>query len=129
MEQPQRRVNLSPWDVVYAVSMAIACLIAYWLMTFGLARLVDAPTDYLGGMWAAIAAVFVFRETRPESLSAAIARLLATCVSFALCLPYLLVFPSTPIGMAALLAVGSVLMMLLGRRDEIITTAITTGAV
>ena len=33
-----------------------------------------------------------------------------------------------PCSMAALLAIGTVLMALLGRRDDIITTAITTAA-
>jgi uncharacterized membrane protein YccC len=83
----------------------------------------------LGGMWAVVATVFVFRETRHDSLSAGIARLIATGVSFALCLPYLWIFPFTPVGMAILLGVGTVAMMLLGRRDDIITTAITTTVV
>jgi uncharacterized membrane protein YgaE (UPF0421/DUF939 family) len=80
--------------------MAIACLISYWIMTHLLSRFVDKPSDFLGGMWAVVATLFVFRGTRVESLSAGIARLIATCVSFALCLAYLVVFPFTPVGMA-----------------------------
>jgi uncharacterized membrane protein YgaE (UPF0421/DUF939 family) len=109
--------------------MAVASLIAYWAMTYGLSRIVDRPTDLLGGMWAAVATLFVFRETRLGSLSAGIARLIATCVSFALCLLYLWIFSFTPVGMAALLAIGTVIMMLLDRRGDIITTAITTAVV
>jgi hypothetical protein len=67
-----KEAKLSAWDVVYALNMAIACLIAYWITTHVL---------------------FVFRETRVRGLSAGFARLVATCVSFALCLFYLLLFP------------------------------------
>jgi hypothetical protein len=52
---------------------------------------------------ATVATVFVFRGTRVDSLSAGIARLIATCVSFALCLAYLVVLPFHPVGLAALL--------------------------
>src|ERR1700722_20104933 len=34
--------------------------------------LVDMPTGFLGGMWAVIATVFVFRDTRAHSVSAGI---------------------------------------------------------
>jgi uncharacterized membrane protein YccC len=121
--------KLSSWDVVYALNMAIACLITYWIMTHILSRFVDGPTDLLGGMWAVVATVFVFRDTRLRSLSAGIARLIATCVSFALCLLYLLLFPFTPVGMAALIAIGTLVITLLGRRDDIVTVGITTVVV
>jgi len=124
-----KNLTLSLWDVVYALNMAIACLITYWIMTHILSRFVDESTDFLGGMWAVVATVFVFRETRLQSLSAGIARLIATCVSFALCLLYLLLFPFTPVGMAALIAIGTVVIALLGRRDEIVTVGITTAVV
>jgi len=80
-------------------------------------------------MWAVVATLFVLRETRVESLSAGIARLIATSVSFALCLAYLVVFPFTPVGMAALLGLGTVIMTWLDRRGDIITTGITTAVV
>src|ERR1700757_3829896 len=108
-----KSLMLSSWDVVYAVNMAIACLITYWIMTHSLSRFVDRPSDFLGGMWAVAATVFVFRETRLRSLSAGIGRLIATCVSFALCLLYLLIFPFTPVGMAALIGTGTVAITLL----------------
>jgi uncharacterized membrane protein YccC len=119
--------KLSSWDVAYALNMAIACLITYWIMTHTLSRFVTS--DLLGGMWAVVATVFVFRETRLRSLSAGIARLIATCVSFALCLLYLLLFPFTPVGMAALIGLGTLVMSLLGRRDDIVTVGITTVVV
>ena len=124
-----KNLRLSSWDVVYALNMAIACLITYWIMTHTLSRFVDVPSDFLGGMWAVAATVFVFRETRLRSLSAGTARLIATCVSFALCFLYLLLFPFTPVGMAVLIAVGTVVMALLGRRDDIVTVGITTVVV
>src|SRR6202011_2572006 len=106
------------------LEMAIACAISYWLITYGLAPFVDRASDFLGGMWATVATVFVFRDTRANSLSAGLARLIATCVSFALCLLYLSLFPFQPAGMAALIGVGTVIMMLLGRREDIVTTGI-----
>jgi uncharacterized membrane protein YgaE (UPF0421/DUF939 family) len=121
--------KLSSWDVAYALNMAIACLITYWIMTHTLSRFVDESSDFLGGMWAVVATVFVFRETRLGSLSAGIARLIATCVSFALCLLYLSLFPFTPVGMAALIAIGTLVMALLGRREDIVTVGITTAVV
>jgi uncharacterized membrane protein YccC len=121
--------TLSSWDAFYALNMGIACLITYWIITPTLSRFVDESSDFLGGMWAVVATVFVFRETRLRSLSAGIARLIATCVSFALCLLYLLLFPFTPVGMAALIALGTLIMALLGRRDDIVTVGITTVVV
>lgn len=124
-----RHTRLSLWDFAYAVAMAVASLIAYWAMTFGLSHIVDRDSDFLGGMWAAVAAIFVFRDTQQGSLAAGLARLIATGVSFALCLPYFVLFPFTPVGMAAVLALGTIIMMVLGRREDILTTAITTVVV
>jgi uncharacterized membrane protein YccC len=119
----------STWDVVYSLNMALACLITYWIITYLLSEFVDQASDFLGGMWAVVAVVFVFRDTRSRALFAGIARLIATCVSFALCLPYLLVFPFTAVGLATLLGMGTLVMALLGRRDDIVTTGITTTVV
>jgi uncharacterized membrane protein YccC len=121
--------KLSTWDFFYALDMAIACLMSYSIITHVLAPFVVTPDALLGGMWAAVATVFVFRETRVDSLSAGIARLIATCVSFALCLAYLVVLPFHPVGLAALLGMGTAIMLYLGRRDDIVTTGITTVVV
>jgi uncharacterized membrane protein YgaE (UPF0421/DUF939 family) len=125
----KRLEPLSAWDVAYSVNMAIACLISYWIMTNALSGLVGSASDYLGGMWATAATIFVFRDTHEASLSAGAQRFMATCVSFALCLIYLWIFPFEAVGMAAVLGIGTLIMMKLGRRDEIITTAITTAVV
>lgn len=121
--------KLTPWELAYAVDMATACGISYAIITQVLVRFVDRPDDLLGGMWAAVATIFVFRESRESSLSAGRARLIATGVSFALCLVYLLIFPFTPLGMIVVIGAGTIVMMLLGRSDDIVTTGITTAVV
>lgn len=126
MKKPE---PLSAWDVAYSVDMAIACLISYGIMTYALSTAVDSANDYLGGMWAAVATVFVFRDSRDGSLSAGVERFIATCVSFALCLLYLSLFPFTPVGMAIVIGLGTPIMIMLGRRDDIVTTGITTSVV
>ena len=125
----RNRRKVSPADMIYALEMTIACAISYWITTSGLTGFVDKSSDFLGGMWAVVATVFVFRDTRINSLSAGLARFIATCVSFALCLLYLLLFPFQVWGMAVLIGVGTVVMMLLGRREDIVTTGITTAVV
>jgi uncharacterized membrane protein YccC len=114
----------SAWDFVYAIAMAIACLVSYAVMTELLH--LQGRADLVGAMWAAVSTAFVFRDSRQHSLSAGVGRLIATCVSFALCLPYLWLIPPNVTGMAILLAVGTLAMVLLDRRDDIITTAVTT---
>jgi uncharacterized membrane protein YccC len=129
--------RLSAYNIVYSIAMALACLISFWIMTHLLNTVVVRDDDLLGGMWAAVAAAFVFRDTGrarglvfPDtgraSFSAGVARLVATSVSFALCLVYLSLARPSASGMALVLAVGTVVLILIGRRDEIITTAITT---
>ena len=122
-------VRLSSWDVAYALNMAIACVISYWVMTHALSHVIGRNDDLLGGMWAAVATVFVFRSAREESLSAGAARLIATLVSIALCLAYLWFLPFTVAGFGALIAMGTLIMMLFDRRGDIVTTGITTAVV
>jgi uncharacterized membrane protein YccC len=123
------RETSSTRDVFYALDMALACLISYSVTTRVLAPFVAEPDAFLGGMWATVATVFVFREARASSWSAGVSRLIATGVSFALCLVYLLVLPFHPVGLAALLAAGTLILMALDRRDDIVTTGITTTVV
>src|SRR5882757_11451537 len=114
----------SEWDIVYAIAMATACLVSYAVMTELLH--LQGRADLVGSMWAAVSTAFVFRDSRQHSLSAGAGRLIATCVSFALCLLYLWLFPANVAGMTILLAVGTLVMQLLDRREDIITTAVTT---
>jgi len=116
----------SAWDIVYSIAMALACIISYAMMMELLNVAVEGRADLVGGMWAAVSTAFVFRDSRQHSFSAGADRLIATCVSFALCLPYLWLIPPNVAGMAILLAVGTLVMVLLDRREDIITTAVTT---
>jgi uncharacterized membrane protein YoaK (UPF0700 family) len=121
--------QLTPRHAAYAVNMAIACGIFYAIITQVLVPFVDRSDVLLGGMWAVVATTFVFRESRESTLSAALARLIATCVSFALCLAYLLIFQFSGFGIAVVIGVGTIVMILLGRQEDIVTTGITTAVV
>ena len=113
------------------VELAVACLISYALITQILIRVysVSREDDVLGGMWAVIATVFVYRESYQKSVSAAISRMSATVLSFALCLIYLLFLPFHALGMAALIGIGAVVLILADRSEDVITAAITTTVV
>jgi hypothetical protein len=115
----------SAWDIAYSVAMPLACLISYASMT-RLNVAVEGQRDLVGGMWAAVATAFVFRDSRQHSFAAGVGRLIGTSVSFALCLPYLWFIRPNVAGMGILLAVGTLVMVLLERREDILTTAITT---
>ena len=85
--------------------------------------------DLLGGMWAVIATVFVYRDGQTETSSAAISRIAATAVSLALCLIYLLIAPSHPWALAMLVALGTIVVTLVGRPGDSVTTGITIAVV
>src|SRR5262245_4896469 len=121
--------KLSAWDVAYAIDMAIACLITYWVMIFLLPRWVSWHSTSVGVLWAVISTVFVYKDTRIHSLSAGMSRLIATFAGFALCLIYLSLLPATTIGMGALITVGVLLMIISGRPDETGLTAITIAVI
>jgi hypothetical protein len=125
----QSMKNFTTWEILYSLDMAIACAISYMITTELLVRFVDEPTKLLGALFAVIATVFVFRESRAISLSAGLVRLIATCVSFAVCLPYLLIFPVTGLGMAVAIGLGAIVRILLSREDHIVTTGITITVV
>jgi len=56
--------KLTAWELIYTVVMAIACAVSYLLTTELLGGFIDRSDTLLGGMWAAVATLFVFRETR-----------------------------------------------------------------
>lgn len=117
--------------LIHGVMLSVLCAISYWLVTRMLAQVfsVSRDDDLLGGMWAVVATVFVYRYGYRQSAGAALSRMAATSLSFALCFVYLLFFPFHVWGMAALIGVGAVTMSLLVRPDDIITTGITTAVV
>jgi uncharacterized membrane protein YccC len=116
---------------VRSVTLAISCLISYVLVTRTLAHVYSLSTsdDLLGGMWAVVATVFVYRDSQKQSMAAAAARITATSLSFALCLVYLLIFPFHPWGLAVLIGVGSLILILTGRAEDAVTAGITTAVV
>jgi hypothetical protein len=111
--------------------LAIASLASYLLVTNALGSVgsVAKPDDALGGMWAVISTIFVFRIGHGEDMAAALSRTSATTLSFVLCLAYLFVLPFSPLGLAVLIGVGTLILSLVGRETDIITTAITTAVV
>ena len=124
-----RLEKLSQADVIYMIALTIASLIAYVLTYYILESFVNQPNDMLGGMWATIATVFVLKEARNQSLRVAGVRFFATCVSFVLTFVYLLFLPFSPAGMAVIIGLGTIVVMLLGRREDVVTTAITTTVI
>lgn len=121
--------KLTLWEVIYAFDMAAACTISYLLTTELPGGLIDRGDTLLGGMWAAVATLFVFRETREGSLSAGLSRLVATFVSFVLCFVYIALFPVNAAGLGLVIGIGTLVMMLLRRPEDIVTTGITTTVV
>jgi hypothetical protein len=115
----------------HSVGVGTSCFVSYWLITYVLSHVhsVSRADDQLGGMWAVIATVFVYRITYQQSVGAALSRIAATLVSFGLVLIYLLLFPFHPLGLAALIGIGTFALMAMGRDDLVVTTGITTAVV
>jgi Fusaric acid resistance protein-like len=111
--------------------LAVACLVSYWLTASVLSRIhsLSAADDVLGGMWATIATIFVLRQSYDQSIAAALTRMLATFVSFAICLLYLVFLPFHAVAMAALIGLTSLILVLMGRPADAVTGAITTAIV
>jgi Fusaric acid resistance protein-like len=111
--------------------LAIACLVTYWLATYLFSRLYFLPMadELLGGLWAVIATVFVYRFSYYQSTAAAVSRMAATLVSFALCLIYLILLPFHPLALAALIGASALAATLIGRPGDAITAGITTAVV
>jgi len=124
-----RFTKSSAWDVAYAVNLTIACLVTYWVMAFALPHSIGWPSTPVGVLWAVISTVFVYKDTRANSLSAGITRLTTTFASCALCLIYLWLLPPSIIGMAALIMIGVLTMIFIGRPGETNLTAITIAVI
>ena len=115
----------------HGVLLGICCLLSYKLITglLSLSRFLPRDDELLGGMWAVIATIFVFRYSCVESLRAALSRTSATLLSFSLCLVYLLIFPFRVWGLVLLIAIAAIVLDLIGRSEDIITACITTAVV
>ena len=114
-----------------ATILAIACMLSYWFITTVLTReySVSRDDDLLGGMWAVVATIFVYRSSYRKSARAALSRTVATLVSFVGCLAYLLFFPFHVVGMAALIGIIAIILALVRRSEDIVMAAITTTVV
>jgi hypothetical protein len=121
----------APSTIFRAMILAISCVISFWLITRILVNVysISRDDDLLGGMWAVAATIFVYRDSYEESGSAALSRMFATLVSFALCFVYLLILPFNVWGMAGLIAIGAIAVVMIGRSNDMITTSITTTVV
>ena len=117
--------------IAVATLLAISCLVSYWIVTNILSReySVSRDNELLGGMWAAIATIFVFRQSYDQSVRAALSRTLATLLSFILCLGYFLAFPFHVLGMAIVIGISSIILTVIRRTEDIITAGITTAVV
>jgi uncharacterized membrane protein YccC len=103
-------------------------VITYWLVTSLLSRVysISRADDLLGGLWAVIATIFVFRDSYEQSVAAAVSRMAATSVSFVLCLIFLPVYAWA---LAVLIGLSAPAGMLIGRPGDAVTAAVTTAVV
>ena len=117
--------------ISHGVLLAVCCLLSYKINTGLLTSsgFVLRDDELLGGMWAVVATIFVLRGSYEESANAALLRTSATVLSFALCLVYLLVFPFRVWGLVVLIAIGAIVLDLIGRSEHVITASITTTVV
>jgi uncharacterized membrane protein YccC len=111
--------------------LGVACLVTFELVTRLLPRAysVSRADDLLGGLWAVIATVFVYRDSYEHSMSAAVSRMSATSVSFLICLIYLVFLPFHAWALALLVGVSALAVMLLGRPGDAVTAGVTTTVV
>ena len=117
--------------VVHSTALALACAVSYLLTTRVLSHIHQiSPEDQLiGGMWAMIATAFVYRFSYDQSITAAISRVSATLLSIVLCFTWLVFFSFSLWATALLIGVGSLILILVGRPDDVITATITTAIV
>jgi len=117
--------------VAVCTLLAISCLISFSIIANILSReyIVSRDNELLGGMWAAIATIFVFRQIYVQSARAALTRTLAIELSFILCLAYFLVLPFHVVGIAIVIGVSSIILTFARRTEDTIAAGITAGVV
>jgi uncharacterized membrane protein YgaE (UPF0421/DUF939 family) len=127
--------SLTPAQVKAAVLastvLAVGCLCSYWLVDSVRPNVYSASAtdNALGGLWAVIATIVVTRTGYAESQKAAVGRLLATMVGFALCQIYLIFLPFHLWAFALLLGLSTLATAVLRRPDAAVTAAVTTAVV
>jgi uncharacterized membrane protein YccC len=116
--------------VLDSVLLAVASLTSYWLIAdvFSLLLHAGSRTDHIvGGLWAAIATIFVSKSSYEQSVAAAVSRVAGTLVSFAVCFVYLVFLPVHLWAFALLIGVSALAPTLAGRPGDAATAAITTA--
>ena len=115
--------------VLDSALLALASLASYWLIADLLSPLVTGSrTEHIiGGLWAAIATIFVSKSSYEQSVAAAVSRVAGTLVSFAVCFVYLIFLPVHLWAFALLIGVSALVPALTGRTADVTTAAITTA--
>jgi hypothetical protein len=117
--------------VAYHAVLGSTCAAVFVLTTTVLGRLVAEPSETrsVGAIWAVVATIYVFHESAADRRRALVSRFAATALSFVLCEIYVLLLPFAVWGLAIAVAVGGVVVTLLGRPEDAGLTAITTTVV
>jgi uncharacterized membrane protein YccC len=115
--------------VLDSALLAAASLLSYWLMADVLSRLHTGSRTQaiIGGLWAAIATIFVSKSSYEQSFAAAVSRVAGTLVSFVVCFVYLVFLPVHLWAFALLIGVSALGPTLAGRPADAPTAAITTA--
>ena len=127
MQRPGKRaVRLAVLD---SALLALASLTSYWVIADVLSRLhaVSGTEEIIGGLWAAIATIFVSKSCYQQSVAAGVSRVAGTLVSFVVCFVYLVVLPVHLWAFALLIGVSALVPALAGRQGDVATAAITTA--
>jgi uncharacterized membrane protein YccC len=111
--------------------LAVTCLVTYWIVTSLVYRMysLSQADNRIGGLWAVLSAIFVLRGSYEQSVAAAVSRMSATLVSFALCLLYLAFLPYHLWAFAVLIGASALAVTVVGRPGDAITAAISTAVV
>ena len=129
----ERQLSSSRWSevVLHGLVLSGACLASFWLTTHGISWIhsVSKSDDELGGLWALVATIFVYRSSHEQDVAAALSRTVATVFSCLLCLIYLLVLPFHALGLALLIGLQAIVLTLARRPQDVATAGITTGVV
>jgi uncharacterized membrane protein YgaE (UPF0421/DUF939 family) len=114
----------------FCCGTGLSRLVSYELTTRILTSAISSRDDQLlGGMWSVVATVFVCRESFKDSVNAALSRTAATSLSFVLWLGYLSLLPFSSWGMTILIVIGAVILIMIDRPGDVVTTSITTTVV
>jgi uncharacterized membrane protein YccC len=115
--------------VLSSALLAVASLVSYWLMADVLSGLHAGSRTQaiIGGLWAAVATIFVSKSSYEQSVTAAVSRVAGTVVSFVVCFVYLVFLPVHLWAFALLIGVSALVPTLAGRPADAPTAAITTA--